>query len=702
MTVLVAHKTHLDVGFTDAAAAVVAGYVERFLPAALATAADLRAEGGPDRLCWTVGSWLVVEALERADARGRAEIEAGILAGDLAWHAWPFTTHTGLLDRSLAEHALTLSARLDARFGRTTVAAKMTDVPGHPRALVPVLADAGVRLLHLGVNPASTPPDVPPVFRWRDGPSGAEVVVVYQQGGYGGALALPGTGDLLVVEHTGDNLGPPTAEGVRALGRRLRSAHPGQDVRPARLDDAWWALDAAGVVDDLPVVTGELGDTWIHGAASDPTKLARFRALARLRASAVADGRVGPGATGDADAALDRASRSLLLVAEHTWGLDEKTWWPDAETWSGAALAAARAGDPRVAALEASWAEQRAEVDAAVAALAATAVGPDAVAACLAATVAGRPDLAGLAPHVASVPVAGAHLTVGLDPVTGAVTTCTTAAGRRLAGRTHVLGRLVYQSFSAEDYERWWTSYVVASAEDEWWAFQDQTKPGLDRSGALSRRWQPTLAGAWAGRVDGVGQGWDGRVPGPGVRVVARLVGPTGAVAAYGCPAELWLVVDLPDDEPVLLLDVRWLDKPATRRPEALWLQLHPRVADPAAWRLDVLGEPLDPADVVPDGGRSLHAVGRGLTCDGPEGPLTVETLDAALVAPGRPSLLHHRRSGAPDLAGAGVSLLLADNVWGTNFPMWSEGDARFRVALRPSAAGWWDGGGAGRARVGR
>ena len=144
-TALVVAKTHLDLGFTDLAARVLERYLDELVPAALVTARHLRevdATGTGPRLRWTVGSWLLTEALERGDAARRAELEAAIEAGDLAWHAWPFTTHTGLLDPSLAEWATTLSARLDRRFGVTTVAAKMTDVPGHPRALVPILAGA--------------------------------------------------------------------------------------------------------------------------------------------------------------------------------------------------------------------------------------------------------------------------------------------------------------------------------------------------------------------------------------------------------------------------------------------------------------------------------------------------------------------------------------------------------------------------------
>ena len=96
------------------------------------------------------------------------------------------------MDAQLFRAGLGISEELDDRFGRTTTAAKMTDVPGHTRAMVPLLAEAGVTFLHLGVNPAWPVPDVPPVFRWRS-PDGAEVVVAYQAGGYGGELTIDGS-----------------------------------------------------------------------------------------------------------------------------------------------------------------------------------------------------------------------------------------------------------------------------------------------------------------------------------------------------------------------------------------------------------------------------------------------------------------------------------------------------------------------------
>jgi len=82
----------------------------------------------------------------------------------------------------------------------------------------------------------------------------------------------------------------------------------------------------------------------------------------------------------------------------------------------------------------------------------------------------------------------------------------------------------------------------------------------------------------------------------------------------------------------------------------------------------------------VKGGNRNLHAVSRGVFYHGADGAVSIETLDAALVSPGEGRLLQHNHSFA-DLAG-GMHFLLYNNVWGTNFPMWYEEDAKFRFSL--------------------
>ena len=148
--------------------------------------------------------------------RGVAGLEEAIRENLIAWHALPFTSHTELMSEALLDYGMSIAKKLDKRFGRKTIAAKMTDVPGHTRGLVAHLANAGVEFLHIGVNEVAAMPPVPPAFCWKCGDS--FVNVVYNQNGYGGDFVF---GDYAVVfAHTNDNLGPQSDEGLKEVYRR--------------------------------------------------------------------------------------------------------------------------------------------------------------------------------------------------------------------------------------------------------------------------------------------------------------------------------------------------------------------------------------------------------------------------------------------------------------------------------------------------
>ncbi len=314
-------KTHLDVGFTDFARTVVDNYFSAYIPKAIELALMLRERGRAERFVWTTGSWLIYEYLEQASSREREKMDEAIANGDITWHGLPFTTHSEAMGPSLFRFGLSLAKSLDARYGKTTIAAKMTDVPGHTRAIVPLLAEAGIRFLHIGVNPACCPPDVPPVFVWRD-PTGAEVLVMYHKGTYGSLMTVPGLSEAIAVEHTGDNHGPQTLGSVIQTFRQMREQFPEAQVVASTLDAYAQAL--LEIQPQLPVVTHEIGDTWIHGVGTDPTKMSQFRALCRLRTAWMANGRLPQD-----DARFSAFSRALLLIPEHTWGLDEKNTLAD-------------------------------------------------------------------------------------------------------------------------------------------------------------------------------------------------------------------------------------------------------------------------------------------------------------------------------------------------------------------------------------
>jgi hypothetical protein len=651
-------KTHLDVGFTDMARNVVAVYFDEYIPRACETAGALRQAGGRERFVWTLGSWLIYEYLEQAPAQERKILEEAIQAGDFAWHALPFTTHSELLDASLFRYGLRLAQELDRRFGRRTIAAKMTDVPGHTRAIVPLLAEAGIRFLHIGVNEASTPPDVPPVFVWRDA-GGADVVVMYQHA-YGGLAQVPGMAHAIAFAHTLDNLGPQTVEEVHAAFDAVREQFPGAQVVASTLDA--YAHELLKIKRQLPMVTDEIGDTWIHGAGADPRKVSQFRELCRLRRGWIGEKRASPD-----DPALARFSRRLLLVAEHTWGMDEKTHLADYVHYRPEQLAAARS-QPNFRRFEASWAEQREYVGRAVEALGESPLADEARRrlADIAPRRPHRPDFA----EVADLSTAfdTEHFVLSFDPASGAIASLTDKrTGRQWASDECRLGLFGYQTFSQADYERFLSQYLVCRPE---WALLDYGKPGIDAAGAQSGWWLPGLTRLGA-REDEMGH-----------RFLLELALPRVATCTtrYGGPQEVVLELDLPRSEAALHFNLQWFEKRANRLPEAVWFSFRPRLAQAGAWLMEKMGRMFSPLEVVRNGNRKLHAVERRLVYQDRDDRLTIQTLDAPLLAPGGPSLLNFDNQ-LPALE-KGMHFNLYNNVWGTNFPMWYDEPARFRFIL--------------------
>ena len=646
-------KTHLDVGFTNYAAVVTQQYFSRYIPAALALARRMREQGKANRFIWTTGSWLIYEYLEKADDAGRRAMEDAIAAGEIAWHALPFTTHSELMDADLFRTGLSLSQRLDKRFGKKTIAAKFTDVPGHTRGIVPLLAEAGVQFLHIGVNPGSSVPSVPPLFRWQD-PSGAEVVVMYESG-YGSAFVLPDGKTALAFGHSIDNLGPQNEQEVDGIFEHLRKEFPDAQVEASTLND--FAKELHMVRSVLPVVTQEIGDSWIHGVGSDPLKVAQFRELLRMRKAWLIDA---PALK--SDKRFDRFQRKLMMIPEHTWGMDEKTFLGDHEAYSAEKFNAAR-GKENFRTFEASWAEQRGYIEAALDELGRTQRGYEARKR-LRALRPQRPEFSAWEP-LKDASFELPQFTVGIDPLTGAIChLATRPGGQQWADSDHLLGLLLYQTFSAADYERFFRQYIRPEEQNNGWSREDFTKPGLENAQPLSRSWQPRVAGMYR----------------QGNRVLVHLQGEPQAVSEYGCPRDFYLTYAFAEDKPQIEIDLQWFEKPACRLPEALWFSFRPSVTAGVNWRMEKLGEQISPREVEANGNRHLHAVGRGVTCADSGQFLRIDSLDVPLVAPGEPSLLNFNNQ-QPDLT-KGMHFNLYNNLWGTNFPMWFEDDCRFRFRL--------------------
>ncbi|MEH7009832.1 DUF5054 domain-containing protein [Neobacillus niacini] len=680
-------KTHLDIGFTDLGKNVIERYMEGFIPQAMELSEKLACEEGNVKFVWTTGSWLIHEFLQTASQENRVRMEEAIREGRMVWHGLPFTTHTEIMDASLFEFGISLAQNLDRQFGKTTIAAKMTDVPGHTIAIVPMLAKHGIQYLHLGVNMVSKNPKVPKVFVWRAA-DGSEIIINYADS-YGKPFQMDGLEDALYFAHTGDNHGPSTLEEIRALFAQLQQEYPGAEIVASTLDA--FAEKLLTIKHLLPVIKEEIGDSWIHGIASDPWKVARYRELLRLRDKWNATGQLDP----ESEQYAQFCNR-LMLIPEHTWGMNASVYLVDFANYSAADFAAARANDVvddtklrkydylrqlanerrSYSYYESSWQEQRDYIEEALRAL------PEELA------NEARQTLEGMTPRRSIENTACSELVQDTTEIEmnecyelgqfqvsfaadGSIVRLVDQAGKAWADDNQRLGIFQYETFSKECYDRFFKEYVTNLEIHHSWADNDFGKPGIEyvKPRPKHQRYPAALKSLHLKRNT------DCDI------VRAELKLPKEVCEQYGAPKKLAVIYTFNKDEPIVDIELHWNDKQACRLPEASWFSFVPLVDNPNAWFMDKLGERISPLSVVKDGNRNMHGVNSGLYYEGADGRAVIETLDAPLVCPGEPRLLQFDNTYAP-LTG-GFHFNLHNNVWGTNFMMWFEDDMKFRFRLK-------------------
>jgi hypothetical protein len=654
--VLIMFKCHFDLGFIDTQVAIIHRYFEKHFPEALRISSVMR-QISDDRYVWTTGSWLLYEYLEHATGERRKVMEQAVGRGDIAWHALPYTWQTEFLDRSMIVGMLGLSRSLDRRFGRTTTGCKMTDVTGHSRGLVGPLAENGIKMLDVGANGGCNSPELPPLFLWKDTDGNSLVTMFHPD--YGGLVQVPGSDLAVDIEVKSDNLGPHSIYEIMGTFWDMRQRFPNATVTAANLTDIANAIEPFR--DKLPVVTQEVADSWIYGVPSDPVKVARYRELARLRQAWIRQGKF---QVGDAtDIAL---LRKLALAAEHTWGADTVAWL-DFEHLKPADLAK-MLDAPGYKVMSFSWQEKRDNLSHAIATL------PQPLRAEATRRVgeleAKEPSSAGLEPHAEGAALESSHFVVALDPKTGAISQLRSKkTGREWASPEHPLALFSYQTQSKADFDRFLANYVRGPIS--WWQPLDLGKPNIERLGAESREWIPQPQGVWAGRQAN------------GYRLLERLQITDPEPEREGrtaWPQRMYLELVLPDAEPTVEVSFLWFGKKATRMPEALWLSFLPQAPQTHGWTMEKVERPVSPFEVVRGGNRHMHALSGTMSYEDAEGKLSIEAIDAPVVALGEKSPIFYSND-QPDLA-KGIHFSLFNNAYGTNYILWFSEDMRFRFKL--------------------
>jgi hypothetical protein len=279
--VIVVFKTHFDIGYTDWADNVRYSYANQMVEGALEIIDQSKQMPAHQQFNWIVAGWPMREMLNNSKPDVKPRIEEALRKGNFTVHALPFTFETEACELESMVRSLSYSSQINREAGLPLpIDAKQTDVPSHSWALPTILNNAGIKFLHIGCNPASPSPEVPLLF-WWEGPDGLRLMTMYF-GPYYGTTPAPPDGwpykTWLAIIHTNDNTGAPSYEEFVNAIKEIENKNPGAKVRSGSMADFYNALMTENP--DLPVIRGDMPDTWIHGYMSMPREVKSARKIA--------------------------------------------------------------------------------------------------------------------------------------------------------------------------------------------------------------------------------------------------------------------------------------------------------------------------------------------------------------------------------------------------------------------------------------
>jgi len=747
--IVMVFKTHFDIGYTHLASEAVHAYRTSMIDKALNAIDGMPKD---QQFSWTIPGWPLTQILwDGQDPARHARVEAAIRSGRIAWHAFPYSTETDSLDMETLARGYGFASALSRKYGRPlSSTAKLSDVPQHSWFIPTLLAHAGVKFLHVGTNNQCIMPDVPDLFFW-EGPDGSRVLVFFSKQSYGSGLLPPKNWPFktwLALEMNGDNEGPPSSGHVSQLIKTAKKAKPDVKITLGTLDDFYHSLSKENL-SGVPVVRGDMPDTWIHGIAGIPAETGiahhirpQFAAWEMLETLLAQNG-LKPALD---TAKIAEAYENSLMYGEHTWGSQtegiQDDLWGDKLTQALADYKAqgkpVKLVKPSVAFFEESFNQKRRYIwkarDLTEAGLAAdmktlaenvAVKGPRAVVfnplpwkRDAVVTVNGKsflakdlppsgyktfplPAAADSAKPAKGTAFESSFFKLTVDPANGGISSLVDKrSGRELVEKDAVLGQYLFEQFSGRE---------VIDFISDYGSYGD-TPPGS--TGIVKKPWKERGRGIYKGapvtEKSMMESGQQMGKPHMPVdvtysanysvnattkverdavsRTVTLSLPPTGKN-----PDPVTIRIRLYDNLPYLDLEWEIKDKTPNRIPEGGWLCFPFNLKNPA-WELGRLGAPVNPAkDIIGSNNFHLFALQTGVSVRGDDGfGVAVCPLDSPLVSVGEPGLWKFSKAWTPRQSRVFVNLY--NNMWNTNFPLWIDGSWRSRVrlwTLAPGSSAW-------------
>jgi alpha-mannosidase len=725
--IIVICKTHFDIGYTHRVKDIVQYYRTTMIDNALTIMEASKDLPKEQQFAWTAPGWVMSKVMEDWPGQSkqrREKLDDAFRSGKFIVHAMPFTTETDGCEVEELARGLGFASQLCRRYNLSLpVSCKVTDVPSHAGALATVLANGGIKFIHIGCNWPSGYVKTPGLF-WWEGPDGSRILTLYSPV-YGTCYGLypkdwtspndPMIGENLIpakdwpykvwpaIIVTPDNSGPPKAERVKAMFDEIALKMPGVKVHMGTMDDFVNAILKENP--KLQVVKGEMPDTWIHGIMCDPGGIRLSREVHPLLASAEALNsqlqiwgiKVPP-----ASESVALAYEKILLYGEHTWG--------GAMSVNSYGAAFKKLPSEKYSDLEASWEDK---TDYIREASRLTHGISDSNMISLARSVkhdgrciivynplpwkrSGIIEIDGKHIFVKDVPPCG-YLTYPLESATPAdlpvssesiensffritfnpakgsiISLIDKQSGREWADKSaeYGLGRYLNERFTYEQTLKYALDYQQGRAMNSFGTKGDWPHPGMHKPGMISEKIVPYRAAASS----------DGRLKisrGPESQTATlEMAGDT----AKHMPASM-LKVTLYKDQKYIDLEITIKDKAKDNWPEADWLCLPFRVVNPVFHVYRPLGVMNPATDIMPGANRHLYSVGSGVTITGSDGSgIAVCPVDHPLVSLDQPGCWKFSSDFVP--AKPVIYLNLYNNQWNTNFRYWYPGTWSSRVRI--------------------
>ena len=719
--IIIVYKSHFDIGYTHLASETIHNYRTRMIDSALRVVDENKGLPAQQQFVWTIPGWPMKKILEDWEGQTperKEKIRDAFKNGRFAVHAMPFTMEVELMEPEGMVRGLVYSSELARQAGKPLpTGAKMTDVPSYSKLTPTLLVNAGVKFLHLGCNPGSTPPDVPFLF-WWEGPDGSRLLTMYSAA-YGNSLLPPSDWKYktwIAMIMGSDNKPAPSPEKVRGHIEDIRKKHPDVKVRIGSLSDFANQIVKEDL-SEIAVISKDMPDSWIHGPMSDPyANILARKAVPNLYAAEALDTLLGNWgvSTEDVTSSIADGYENSILFYEHTWGgaidwvckyLPAKDnigrvsnwyygdqWKEDLRkgkfdrhivSWQEHTQYARNLDKHMTAALEPRLEALAGAINIVCHRTAAfnplpwerdAVIGGTLVKGIPAGGYTALPNAAvtSTKPVKAGNTFENKNFKIVLDPMRGAIRSLIDkSSGRELVDKSakHGFGQYLHEKFSADEVSEYCKNYIRGQKNEQgWrnysWAYAQIGKPNLAPSSEM-----PYKAMTPANCT-----------------VTRSRCGNTTTLVMKSRPKKTGIdypvttTVKLYDDASYVDLELT-IDKPGDMWPEAGWMCLPFKVKSPR-FRVGRNGFIMDPTkDIIEGSNRYMYAVGTGVAMFDKNGRgVGVCGPDTALVSLGVPGCWKFDKSYMPEKST--VYFNLYNNQWTTNWRFWNEGKwtYRFRV----------------------